>query len=67
MTTPRVTENPLELTPVERDPFADGPAGRSRQRAPVTLERQVELVRDLMRTRAAVAGPRGRSSGVGLA
>jgi hypothetical protein len=50
MTTPRVTENPLRLAAVERDPFADAPQG---WRNP--LERQTDLVREIMR-----AGPKRR-------
>ena len=44
MTTPRVTENPLRLAAIERDPFADAPPG---WRNP--LERQTDLVREIMR------------------
>ena len=47
MTTPRVTEIPLRLAAVERDPFADAPIG---WRNP--LERQTDLVRAVMRARA---------------
>jgi len=57
MTTPRVTEIPIPMAPVEPDPFIGGPprASVARQRL-VEREahaRRTELVRSLMRTRAA--------------
>jgi hypothetical protein len=35
MTTPRVTETPLRLTPVERDPFIDAPSRPDVAREPL--------------------------------
>jgi len=55
MTTPRVTEIPLQLAAVERDPFGDVPTGRQ-----ATLDRQVKVVREVMRARA-VRGRAGPS------
>ena len=54
MTTPRVTELPLRLAPVERDPFADALPGSG-----ATLQRRAALVREVMRTRAEQTRPRG--------
>ena len=51
MTTPRVTEIPLRLTPVDRDPFVDGPSREEIRHARGTLARRAELVRDVMRAR----------------
>jgi hypothetical protein len=57
MTTPRVTEIPIAMAPVEPDPFIEVPSRVSVVRRQVTereaRERQTELVRRIMRTRAA--------------
>jgi hypothetical protein len=57
MPTPRVTEIPLRLAPVEHDPFVDVPSRASvvarRPRAREERERRMEVVRGLMRARAA--------------
>ena len=57
MTTPRVTEIPVPMAAVEPDPFIAGPprASVARQRLleREARERRTELVRTLMRTRAA--------------
>jgi hypothetical protein len=62
MTTPRVTEIPLELVPLEPDPFTEGllrgTAAQRRLSARGARERQVEMVRCVMRIRTAFA--RGR-------
>ena len=61
MTTPRVTEIPIEMAPVEPDPFIDaGPrAAVARQRLSEreARQRRTELVRRTMRMRA--QRPRG--------
>jgi hypothetical protein len=62
MTTPRVTEMPLRLEPVQRDPFIEAPsrpravAARSTERE--ERERRVELVRRVMQVHAAAGAPR---------
>jgi len=60
MTTPRVTETPLRLEPVEPDPFIEAQARSSAVRPRLTerekRERRVELVRRVMRIHAGV-GP----------
>ncbi len=56
MTTPRVTEIPIEMAPVEPDPFIDaGPraaAARRRLSERQARQRRTELVRHLIRMRA---------------
>jgi hypothetical protein len=53
MTTPRVTEMPLRLEPVETDPFIEALPRSSAARPSLTereeRERRVELVRRVMR------------------
>ena len=57
MTTPRVSEIPLAMAPVEPDPFIDAPtrasAARRRLAERQAQERRTELVRSVMRARAA--------------
>jgi hypothetical protein len=57
MTTPRVTEIPLGLAPVEPDPFIDAPSRSSAVRRRLSereaRQRRVESVRGVMRARAA--------------
>jgi hypothetical protein len=57
MTTPRVTEIPVPMAPVEPDPFIGAPSrasvARHRLAERDARERRTELVRRLMRTRAA--------------
>jgi hypothetical protein len=56
MTSPRVTETPLRIEPVEPDPFIDAlprsTAVRPRLTEPEERERRVELVRRPMRIQA---------------
>jgi hypothetical protein len=56
MTTPRVTELPLRLQPVEPDPFIERPSRSSgasaRRTERVRRERRMERVRQLMRVAA---------------
>ena len=63
MTTPRVTEIPVPMAPVEPDPFIGAPSRASvvRQRhvEREARERRTEIVRRLMRMRA-VQNLRGR-------
>ena len=57
MTTPRVTEIPLELLPLEPDPFIEGSlrgtAAQRRLSERGARERQLETVRRVMRLRKA--------------
>jgi hypothetical protein len=60
MTTPRVTEMPLRLEPVQPDPFIEAPS-RPRAAVPRSAEREererrVELVRRVMHVHTAAAG-----------
>jgi hypothetical protein len=56
MTTPRATEMPLRLEPVQPDPFIESlsrfSAVRPRPTAREERERRMELVRRMMRARA---------------
>ena len=56
MTTPRVTEMPLRLEPVQADPFIDAQSRSTAARPRLTeqqeRERRVELVRRAMRGQA---------------
>ena len=56
MTTPRVTEIPMAMTPVEPDPFIDNSSGRSaahrRLAEREARARRTDLVRRTMRVRA---------------
>jgi hypothetical protein len=56
MTSPRVTETPLRMEPVEPDPFIEALARSTAVRPRLTereeRERRVELVRRLMRIQA---------------
>jgi hypothetical protein len=62
MTTPRVTELPLRLEPVEPDPFIEAlsrpSAVRSRLTEREARERRMELVRSVMRRLAGNGRPR---------
>ena len=61
MTTPRVTEIPIEMAPVEPDPFIDAGvrtvAAQRRFSEREARQRRTELVRHLIRMRAQY--PRG--------
>ena len=65
MTTPRVTEMPLWMEPVEPDPFIEALPRSSAVRPRLTereeRERRVELVRRLMRVQAGDGPARDRT------
>jgi hypothetical protein len=66
MTTPRVTEMPLRLEPVQPDPFIDAQSRSTVARPRVTeqqqRERRMELVRRAMRGQAGEGSARRRRS-----
>jgi hypothetical protein len=66
MTTPRVTEMPLRLEPVQPDPFIDAQSRSTVARPRVTeqqqRERRLELVRRAMRGQAGEGSARRRLS-----
>ena len=63
VTTPRVTEIPVPMAPVEPDPFIAAPSratvARERLLEREARARRTELVRSLMRSRAAQRGRGG--------
>lgn len=63
MTTPRVTEMPLRLEPVQPDPFIEAQSRPSAIAPPLTVreerERRVELVRRVFRNGRAARGTHG--------